>query len=63
MKRKEILRSKEFEVLCKELLIEEGYDGCDIRTNVEMNGLKFKHPASVKEIKQRIEYFIQRKLK
>jgi len=63
MKRKEILKSKEFKTLCKELMVEEGYDGCDIKCNVEMNDLKFKKPASVKEIKQRIDFFIERKLK
>ena len=63
MERREILESKEFKKLCKELLVEEGYDGCDIRDYVETHGLKFKKPASVKEIKQRIDFFIERKLK
>lgn len=61
MERNEILGSPEFKNLCKELLVEEGYDGCDIRSNVEMHGLKFKKPASIKEINQRINLFVKRK--
>jgi hypothetical protein len=62
MNRQDILKSKEFRTLCKELLVEEGYDACNIKSYVETYGLKFKKRASVKEIKYRIDFFIERKL-
>lgn len=63
MKKEDVLKSKEFKILATQLMMEEGYDGCDIKGHVETYGLKFKKPALRKEIEARVDFFIKRKLK
>jgi len=43
-----------------ELLKEEAYGACDVKTWVDTHGIKFKPMATSDELEKRVDFFIER---